>query len=206
MRSDLLVSRRGFLFSAGGFSVIGNAWARKAAGPVLVQAGRRVDAPDASIPRFPPGNVDLVRQRIRKYFEASKPEFLVSAAACGTDLLCLEVAGELKVKRVVMLPTEPAAFRASSVADRPGNWGEMFDRLLKEVNAEILDVPEGQTGYLETNIRLLERAETLASSNNTVARALVVWNKKSRGADDVTAHFLDQARLRKLPIAEISTL
>jgi hypothetical protein len=206
MLSEPLVSRRRFLYSAAGLSVIGNAWARKAAGPVLVQAGRRVDAPDASIPRFPPGNVDLVRQRIRKYFEASKPEFLVSAAACGTDLLCLEVAGELKIKRVVMLPTEPAAFRASSVADRPGNWGEMFDRLLKEVNAEILDVPEGQTGYLETNIRLLERAETLASSNNTVARALVVWNKKSRGPDDVTAHFLDQARLRKLPIAEISTL
>jgi hypothetical protein len=206
MLFDPLLSRRRFLYSAAGFSVIGKAWARKAAGPVLVQAGRRVDAPDASIPRFPPGNVDLVRQRIRKYFEASKPEFLVSAAACGTDLLCLDVAGELKVKRVVMLPTEPAVFRASSVADRPGNWGEMFDRVLKEVNAEILDVPEGQTGYLETNIRLLDRAETLATSNNTVARALVVWNKKSRGADDVTGHFLDQARLRKMPIAEISTL
>jgi hypothetical protein len=82
----------------------------------------------------------------------------------------------------------------------------MFDRVVKEVNVEILDVPEGQTGYLETNVRLLERAQTLASSNNTVARALVVWDKKLRGPDDVTGHFLAQARLRRMPVVEISTL
>ncbi|HMJ63589.1 MAG TPA: hypothetical protein VK493_17590, partial [Bryobacteraceae bacterium] len=97
-------------------------------------------------------------------------------------------------------------FRSSSVVDRPGDWGEMFDHLVKEVKVEVLDVPEGQTGYLETNLRLLDRAQTLASSNNTVARALVVWDKKLRGPDDVTGHFLAQARLRKMPVVEISTL
>jgi hypothetical protein len=205
------IPRRRFLYGAVAFPLIGNARlasarSRRMAGPVLAQAGRRIDAPDAPVARFPAANIDLVRQRLRNYFEASKPDFLVTAAACGTDLLSLEVAGELSIKRVVFLPTEPAVFRASSVADRPGNWGEMFDRLLKEVNVEILDVPEGQTGYLETNIRLLERAQTLASSNNTVARALVVWDKKLRGPDDVTGHFLAQARLRKMPVVEISTL
>ena len=205
------VSRRRFFYAAGGFSLVGgtrvaDALVRRAAGPVLVQAGRRLDAPNAAAVRFPAANVELVRQRIRKYFEASKPDFLVSAAACGSDLLALDVAGELSVKRVVLLPTEPAVFRSSSVVDRPGTWGEMFDRLLEEVNVEILDVPEGQTGYLETNIRLLERAQTLASSNNTVALALVVWDKKLRGPDDVTGHFLEQARLRRLPVIEISTL
>src|SRR6476661_318142 len=201
---DHLVPRRRFLYSAVGFSLIADAHVRKVAGPVLVQAGRRVDAPDAAAIRFPSSNVDVVRQRIRKYFGESKPDFLVSAAACGSDLLALDVAGQLSVKRVVLLPSEPAVFRSSSVVDRPGTWGEMFDRLLEEVNVAILDVPEGQTGYLETNIRLLERAQTLASSNNTVALALVVWDKKLRGPDDVTGHFLEQARLRRLPVIEIS--
>ncbi len=209
--SDYLVPRRRFLYSAVGFSLIGNARladanVRKAAGPVLVQAGRRVDAPDAAAVRFPSSNVDVVRQRIRKYFGESKPDFLVTAAACGTDLLALEVAGQLNIKRVVLLPSEPAVFRTSSVVDRPGDWGEMFDRLVKEVKVEILDVPEGQRGYLETNLRLLDRAQTLASSNNTVARALVIWNKKSRGPDDVTGHFLAQAQQRKMQVVEISTL
>jgi hypothetical protein len=147
-----------------------------------------------------------VRQRIRAYFGESKPDFLVTSAACGTDLLALDVAGQLNIKRVALLPSEPAVFRTSSVVDRPGDWGEMFDRVVKEVNVEILDVPEGQTGYLETNVRLLERAQTLASSNNTVARALIVWDKKLRGPDDVTGHFLAQARLRRMPVTEISTL
>jgi hypothetical protein len=176
------------------------------AGPVLVLAGRRIDAPDAPAARFPPSNVEVVRQRIRKYFGESKPDFLVTAAACGTDLLALEVAGQLSIKRVVLLPSEPAVFRGTSVVDRPGDWGEMFDRLLREVNPEILDVPVGQQGYLETNVRLLERAQTLAASNNTVARALVIWDKKVRGPDDITGHFLEQARLRKMPVVEISTL
>jgi len=198
--TDVLVPRRQFLFSAAGFWLL-----HKPAGPVLVQAGRRVDAPNATVARFPAVNIDLVRGRIRKYFEAAKPDFLVSSAACGTDLLSLEVAGDLKVNRVVLLPTDPKIFRNSSVVDRPGNWGEMFDRLLKEVNVEILDVPEGQTGYLETNVRLLERAQTMANSYNTDARALVVWDKKLRGPDDVTGHFLAQARLRKMPVVEIST-
>jgi hypothetical protein len=35
---------------------------------------------------------------------------------------------------------------------------------------------------------------------------LVIWNKKSRGPDDVTGHFLEQARLRKMTVVEISTL
>ncbi len=198
---DVLVHRRQFLFSAAGFWLL-----RKAAGPVLVQAGRRIDAANATVARFPAVNIDVVRGRIRKYLEAAKPDFLVSSAACGTDLLSLEVAGELKINRVVLLPTDPKIFRNSSVTDRPGNWGEMFDRLLKEVNVEILDVPEGQTGYLETNVRLLERAQTMANSYNTVARALVLWDKKLRGPDDVTGHFLEQARLRKMPVVEISTL
>jgi len=209
--SDYVVPRRRFLYGAVGFSLIGNTWladahVRRVAGPVLVQAGRRVDAPDAAAARFPSYNVDLVRQRIRKYFGESKPDFLVTAAACGTDLLALEVAGQLSVQRVVLLPSEPKVFRSSSVVDRPGDWGEMFDHLVKEVKVEVLDVPEGQTGYLETNLRLLDRAQTLASSNNTVARALVIWDKKLRGPDDVTGHFLAQARLRKMPVVEISTL
>jgi hypothetical protein len=208
--SDHLLARRRFLCSAVGFSLIGNAGLAnanfRAAGPVLVQAGRRVDAPDASVARFPPSNVDAVRQKIRKYFDESKPDFLVTSGASGTDLLALDVAGQLKIKRVVLLPSDPAVFRISSVVDRPGEWGEIFDRVVKEVNVEILDVPEGQTGYLETNVRLLERAQTLSSSNNTVARALVVWDKKLRGPDDVTGHFLAQARLRRMPVVEISIL
>jgi hypothetical protein len=90
-----------------GFSLIddtrlANANFRRTAGPVLVQAGRRVDAPDAPAARLPPANVDVVRQRIRTYFGEAKPDFLVTSAACETDLLALEMASQLNIKRVVL--------------------------------------------------------------------------------------------------------
>jgi hypothetical protein len=173
---------------------------------VIVQAGRRVDDADSEATRFPAANVDLVRQRIKASFVRSKPLALVTAAACGTDLLALEIAGEMHIERFVLFPSAPEIFRSSSVTDRPGYWGGLFDRVLKEVNVEVLTLPEGQEGYLEANLRLLDRGQAIATQHRVQAEAMVVWDQKSRGPDDVTEHFLTQARLRHLSVIEISTL
>ena len=58
----------------------------------------------------------------------------------------------------------------------------------------------------ETNLKLLDRAQVLAKQEHITVDALVVWNQESRGPDDVTGHFVEQAKLRKLPILQISTL
>ncbi len=206
-----MMDRRRFLTSLIGLAL---AWkasplvasAKATKGPVVVEAGRRVDAPDASVPRFPPSNVNSVRQRIREFFAREKPIALVCSGACGADLLALQVAGEKHVKRYVILGAEPAEFRKTSVADRPGNWGELFDQVIKSAKVEVLKVPEGQEGYLETNLKLLDRAQALAKEHATSVEALVIWNEKSRGPDDVTAHFMQQAKKRGIGVTEISTL
>lgn len=178
----------------------------KSTGPVIVEAGRRVDAPDAETPRFPPSNVAKVRQRIQQLFDREKPVAFVSSGACGADLLALDVAGHMHVPRYVLLPSPPEEFRKSSVTDRPGDWGALYDHVLKTAKIEVLTLPDGQEGYLETNLKLLDRAEALAREHHTSTTALVVWNQQSRGPDDVTAHFLEQAKLRKIPVLEVSTL
>lgn len=177
-----------------------------AKGPVVVAAGRRVDAPDAQDARFPASNVDVVRKRIATFFAHEKPSALVSSGACGADLLSLEVAQKQRVKRYLVLGAEPAEFRKSSVTDRPGNWGELFDQAMKTSKVEVLKVPDGQEGYLETNLKLLDRAQAVAKQSGTTVLALVIWNEQSRGADDVTDHFLQHAKLRKIPVTQISTL
>ena len=173
---------------------------------VIAQAGRRVDAVNSAIARFPSANVPVVRERIKNELLQEKPLALVSSAACGTDLLALDLAGDLKIERFVLLPSKPEVFRASSVTDRPGDWGSLFDRIIKEAHVAVFTLPEGQAGYLETNIRLLDKAQALAQKNKVPAKAMVVWDQKSRGPDDVTGHFLAQARQRRWPIVEISTL
>lgn len=110
------------------------------------------------------------------------------------------------MKRYVLLGAEPAEFRKMSVTDRPGDWGRLFDQALKTSTVEVLKVPDGQEGYLDTNLKLLDRAEALAKKLGTSVEALVIWNEQSRGADDVTDHFLQQAKLRKMPVMQISTL
>ncbi len=177
-----------------------------AKGPVVVAAGRRVDAPDAQTARFPASNVDAVRQKIGKFFAREKASELVCSGACGADLLALQVAEARHMKRYMVLGAEPVEFRKSSVTDRPGNWGELFDQAMKTSEVEVLKVPDGQEGYLETNLKLLDRAQAVAKQSGTTVVALVIWNEQSRGADDVTDHFLQQAKLRKIPVTQISTL
>jgi hypothetical protein len=50
-------------------------------------------------------------------------------------------------------------------------------------------LPRGQEGYLETNLKLLDRAQVLTKQEQTIVKALVVWNKESRGPDDVSVRF-----------------
>lgn len=175
-------------------------------GPVIVEAGRRVDAPDAGAARFPVRNVPEVRNRINQVLRREIPVAIVSSAACGADLLLLDAAGEMHVPRYIFLPSDPEKFRMSSVTDRPGDWGKIYTNVLQGSTVEVLKLPEGQEGYLETNLKLLDQAQALAKLKRTNVRALVIWNQESRGSDDVTAHFLEQAKRRNIPIIEVSTL
>lgn len=122
------------------------------------------------------------------------------------QLLVLDVARSHHTERLVLLPSEPEEFRKTSVTVRPGDWDELYDQVLKTSKVEVLKLPEGQEGYLETNLKLLDRGQELARKYSVSTGALVVWDEKSRGPDDVTEHFLEQAKLRKIPVEEISTL
>lgn len=205
------MDRRALLFGAAGFALVGKALLmgdneKTSSGRVLIAAGRRVDAADATVPRFPASEVAEVRRKIQKLFSQYKPRAVVCSAACGADLIVLDVAGSRHLERFVLLPSEPEEFRRTSVTDRPGNWGHLYDQVLKTSTVEVLKLPEGQQGYLETNLRLLDRGQALAGKYSTSTEALVVWDKKTRGPDDVTGHFLEQAKLRKIPVTEIATL
>ncbi len=137
---------------------------------------------------------------------------LVAAAACGADLLALEVAGELGIRRRIVLPDQPARFRKSSVIDRPGDWAASYDRLIAEVaqrgDLVVTDQAPGAPtpDYFQTNLDILDEAARQAASLDWPLRVIVVWDGRSRGPDDVTAHFLAEARRRTLPVTEVLTV
>lgn len=181
--------------------------------PVVALAGRRVDPPGADTPRFPPGNVGPVRERLRSFLEARRAAALVCSAACGADLLALEAAEALGLRRRVVLPFAPERFRETSVVDRPGDWGPLYDRVLEAARRAgdivmLEGAGEGAAAYAAANARILEEALALAGGAPVpagAALAAIVWEGRPRGPDDATQQFAELARGRGLAVEEVLT-
>jgi hypothetical protein len=177
---------------------------------VAAIAGRRFDKPDGP-PRFPRSNDALVRRRIRDVLERRRVQTLVASAACGADLAALEIAEQLRIRRVVFLPHDPETFRERSVVDRAPDWGSRYDRVIEALRAagdlHVLNAPgSGDAAYRATSDALLSETLKLAATSHVPAIAIVVWDGESRGPDDFTDHFRQSAAIRELPIEEVGTL
>jgi hypothetical protein len=172
-------------------------------------AGRRVDAADAENVRFPLQNVDLVRTRVRAVLEDEMATMVISAAACGADLIALSEAGEMGLRRRVILPFDRARFRETSVADRPGDWGAVYDQILDEVAEKddlvILHGKSDAEAYEETNQAILDETVLLAKETDEQTAAVVIWDGASRGPGDVTQTFVDEAKRRGMEVVEVKT-
>ena len=178
---------------------------------IVVLTGRRIDAADAETPRFPAAAEARVRGRIRQMLMDRAARALVSAAACGADLLALECAGELGIRRRVVLPFGKERFRAASVVDRPGDWGPRFDRVLEEVEARgdlvVLDLDSAdEEVYLAANRLLLEEAVRVGQESGQEVCAAVVWDGQAWGDADASERFLRDAQGRGLSVVEVLTI
>ena len=176
----------------------------------MVVGGRRIDAEGAETPRFPLERTGAVRSRIRELMLEYRPDWLVSSAACGSDLIAQEVAGELGVQRRVVLPFGPEEFRRRSVIDRPGDWGPSFDRLIRELESEgnVIDLqlePGAPAVYTRANQAILEQGLALSGGITAVVLAVIVWEGRSRGSDDYTAAFAAAARRRGMTVTCVLT-
>lgn len=187
---------------------------------VIVLAGRRIDAIGTENPRFPLKNVDRVAHRIHNLLDKLKPQVLICSGACGADLLALKTAYDLGLRRRIVLPFDGSRFRATSVVDRPGDWGTLFDTLFEDAcNRNDLVIissnSDDETAYAAVNERIITEAQTLATEYSTQDQAeissdqimaIIVWDGVPRGKDDLTAHFASQARKIGMSVLEIDTL
>lgn len=175
---------------------------------IVALAGRRLDSPDNGTSRFPPQNVELVRGRIRRTLKGR--EVLVCSAACGADLIALEEASVLRMRRRVVLPFAREEFKTTSVSDRPGDWVALFDRIVSEIEGNrdlVVITPEsGAAGaYAAVNSAILDEACCLSGQTSGKVVAVVVWEGDSRGEFDLTAAFRKEALSRGYPVEEINT-
>jgi len=173
---------------------------------IIALAGRRVDAIGAKQSRFSPEpqNIERVRRRLRAMLISKGSIALVSSAACGADLLALEEAGLLGLRRTIVLPFSRAKFRSTSVVDRPGNWGALYDKAVEEVHMQgdliVLDRGLEGSAYVKTNHTIIEKAIALGRDLKHPVSAVRVWEGKSRGTGDLTEEFGLYAKKKGIPL------
>jgi hypothetical protein len=170
---------------------------------LIALAGRRIDPPHADPPRFPLENVPIVRRRISALLSAERAEALVCSAACGADLIALEEAERLGLRRRIVLPFPAKRFRETSVIDRPGNWGVVFDRMVVAAgNAgdllELHNSGDEEAAYAAANRAIVHQAKVLAKANwaGSPLRlvAAIVWEGSAKAGTDASCELLALAR------------
>ncbi len=189
-------------------------------------AGRRIDAPDSSLSRFPVSQIDRVYQQITALFIKNEFSMLIASAACGADLLALKVAQNLRVCYRIILPSAVEQFRVTSVVDRPNsnewNWGAIFDGVVSaaQENGDLVILKTGEdrhAGYQAVNHAILDAAQgqsakqsrkgaTHVSQDFQSMHAVIAWDGHPRGERDLTWHFANEARMRGIVVTEILTL
>jgi hypothetical protein len=178
---------------------------------VIAVAGRRIDAGGTAPLRFPLQNVPIVERRLDALFAREAATALIGSAACGADLVAMTVAGTRRMRRRVVLPFSRDKFRASSVTDRPGDWGPMYDQVLAELDrtGDVVTLEgrsAGDAAYAAANEAILREAATLAQQGDTDVLAVLVWEGAPRAGADMTAAFGEEARKRGWRVEQVKTL
>jgi class 3 adenylate cyclase len=131
---------------------------------VVVCAGHMIDRPGRAAVRFPPQLAGPLQQALREVVNAMEAGVGYCSAACGTDLLFVEAMLERGAEVHLVLPFAAGDFRALCVDYAGPEWGERFDRVLKEVNSLTCVVDEnflGDTELFEHAGRLMQGAAWL---------------------------------------------
>ena len=180
---------------------------------VIALAGRRIDAEEAAAKRFPLEAVESVAAALNSLFVTEHAVALVSSAACGSDLIALEVAGRKGLRRRIVLPSTPKEFLGSSVIDRPGGRGSAFERIIDEVRGNgdlviVIPPPDRSDPYHFASEAIIAEACRIATEHGPRARkvAVVVWEGQPRAGSDVTEYFRRTALARGFELREILTV
>lgn len=139
----------------------------------IVHAGNRVDGADRDPPRFPERNIAHVEQRLRRFLGELRPTGVVSAAAAGSDVLILDVAGSLGVRTEVVLPLPVDEFERRSVDDRGPGWRDRYRRVLDTATSVVVhDLSDRDDWYLRANDVIVDHALEVADREAVLAVAV----------------------------------
>jgi class 3 adenylate cyclase len=113
---------------------------------VLAFAGHLLDSQDRDEPRFPAAAEPLVEQILRARLAALRSPVVYCSAACGADLLFIEVALDQGAEVNIVLPFDREDFVRTSVAGAGSVWVARFERAMARAARVIMATEESHLG------------------------------------------------------------
>jgi hypothetical protein len=176
----------------------------------LLFTGHMIDQPDRAEPRFPPALETAARRRIEQAIAPYAPGGSHAApsvrgfasGARGGDILFHEECRARGIETAIVIPFEPDAFVASSVAFKDGavdtaDWPARFWALWNATPPErryVLGLSPDDDAYATCNTRLLH----LARGHGRV-HLIAMWDGKGGDGPGGTADLVAKARTEDVP-------
>ncbi len=166
---------------------------------VATLAGRMLDNSSADGSQV----LDDLRLRLCRCFVEQKTEALVCSAARGADLIALEMAGRMGIRRRIVLPFGVEKFRKTSVEKPLTAWNDLYQQVIDDAarRNDLVIVESAGSSYKDANARILDEAAALADGGRPTA--IVVWEGHARDEADMTAGFKRSAESRGFDVKEI---
>jgi class 3 adenylate cyclase/tetratricopeptide (TPR) repeat protein len=164
---------------------------------VVVCAGHMIDRPGRTPPRFPAHLEAAVRAALRARLETHGAGIGYSSAACGTDIIFLEVMHELGGETNVVLPYNREQFIEDSVDVVPG-WRERFEVVLERATSVVVaseqKIGVGGLSYEYCNLLIEGLGGIHAEQLETELVPLAIWDGRAGDGPGGTASYVAQWR------------
>lgn len=184
---------------------------RIAAAPrrVLLFSGHRVDPPGRVVPRFPPEMVVPVSHRIESLLDridAGANDLAITQGAAGGDLLFAHACQQRRVPLRLMLPLDERDFvnRAVVESAEPERWRAAWRHVRSRLAEAPRRLPRGEAlrgnPFERCNEWMLDQALALGAQQ---VELLCLWDGAAGDGPGGTAHLVDAARRRGVPVRRI---
>ena len=161
-------------------------------------SGHVLDQPGSNR-RFPPEAEEIAKKEIAAALDEMGASCGYSSAACGTDILFLEIMIERGAETHIFLPFAKEEFIETSVRRAGGNWVSRFEAVLDQATSIHYVTKDGynceDTLYTFCNDVLLGFAAMRGRGMDENPRLLVFWDGQP-GAEGGTGESVSYTHLR----------
>lgn len=150
---------------------------------VIAFTGHMIDKPDRCLPRFPASLESEVSTAIRQRLDSYTGIIAYSSAACGADILFLEIIQSRNFETHVVIPFRLSDFIETSIRFAGEVWLDRFNQVIRNATTVSYATNEGYLGddLLFEYANSLIQGKALLKAENLESRAVMLAVAESTG-------------------------